>query len=72
MKVVVDPPDGRIPPLTPEAQRDEDARLAARRMRGEADTWTDMDLNDRCMLWSVGPPTVIANCTSSQRAVGVD
>ena len=54
--IVVDPPDGRIPPLTPEAQQDEDARLAARGMRGEADTWTDMDLNDRCMLWSVGPP----------------
>ena len=54
--IVVDPPDGRIPPLTPEAQRDEDARLAARATRGPADTWTDMDLNDRCMLWSVGPP----------------
>ena len=54
--IVVDPPDGRLPPLTPEAQRDEDARLAARATRGPADTWTDMDLNDRCMLWSVGPP----------------
>ena len=54
--IIVDPPDGRIPPLTPEAQRREDARLAARRMRGPTDTWTDLDLNDRCMLWSVGPP----------------
>ena len=54
--IIVDPPDGRLPPLTSEAQQDEDARLAARSMRGEADTWTDMDLNDRCMLWSVGPP----------------
>ena len=54
--LVVDPPDGRIPPLTPAAQQDEDARAAARRERGPADTWTDMDLNDRCMLWSVGPP----------------
>ena len=55
--IVVDPPDGRIPPLTPAAQRDEDARLTARSMPAvEADTWTDMDLNDRCMLWSVGPP----------------
>ena len=54
--IVVDPPDGRLPPLTPEAQQDEDARLAARSARGPADTWTDMDLNDRCMLWSVGPP----------------
>ena len=54
--IVVDPPDGRIPPLTPAAQQDEDARLAARADRGPADTWTDLDLNDRCMLWSVGPP----------------
>ena len=54
--IIVDPPDGRVPPLTPEAQRREDARAAARGMRGPADTWTDMDLNDRCMLWSVGPP----------------
>ena len=54
--IIVDPPDGRLPPLTSEAQQDEDARLAARSARGPADTWTDMDLNDRCMLWSVGPP----------------
>ena len=54
--IIVDPPDGRVPPLTPEAQSREDARAAARGMRGPADTWTDMDLNDRCMLWSVGPP----------------
>ena len=54
--IIVDPPDGRLPPLTPEAQQDEDARLAARSTRGPADTWADMDLNDRCMLWSVGPP----------------
>ena len=54
--LIVDPPDGRLPPLTPAAQADEDARLAARAERGPADTWTDMDLNDRCMLWSVGPP----------------
>ena len=54
--IIVDPLDGRIPPLTSEAQRREDDRAAARGLRGPADTWTDMDLNDRCMLWSVGPP----------------
>ena len=42
--------------MTPAAQQDEDTRTAARRERGPADTWIDMDLNDRCMLWSVGPP----------------
>ena len=54
--IIVDPPDGRIPPLTPAAQREEDARRDARGARGPADIWTDLDLNDRCMLWSVGPP----------------
>ena len=54
--IIVNPPDGRIPPLTPKAQQDEDARLAARITPGPADTRTDMDLNDRRMLWSVGPP----------------
>ena len=39
--IIVDPPDGRLPPLTPEARQDEEARLAARNARGPADTWTD-------------------------------
>src|SRR5262245_41510245 len=37
--LVVDPPDGRIPPLTPEAVKRIEAREAARRGRGEADGW---------------------------------
>ncbi len=35
--LIVDPPDGRIPPLTPEAQKREAARAEARRARSE--TW---------------------------------
>ena len=58
--IIVDPPDVRLPPLIPEAQQDEDARLMARSARGPADTWTDLDLNDRCMLWSAGPPMLPA------------
>ena len=56
--LIVDPTDGRIPPLTPDAQNNEAARVRAlaRRTTGEADSWEDLDLNDRCMLWSVGPP----------------
>ena len=56
--LIIDPPDGRIPPLTPEEQNKEAARVRAlaRRTTGEADSWEDLDLNDRCMLWSVGPP----------------
>ena len=58
--LIVDPPDGRIPPLTAEAA----ARAAA---RGEylrdhpADSWHDRSLGDRCILgFNAGPPMVPA------------
>jgi hypothetical protein len=54
--LVVDPADGRIPPLTPEAQKSAAARLAARRARpctataaGCHDSWEDESLWDRCI-----------------------
>ena len=47
--LVIDPPDGRVPPYTPEAQ----ARLAAERQeraqRGPADSYTDLTLWTRCI-----------------------
>jgi hypothetical protein len=48
---VVDPPDGKIPPLTPEAQRRIAERAAARKAsgRGPADSYTDRSLYDRCI-----------------------
>jgi hypothetical protein len=48
---VVDPPDGRVPPLTAEAQKRNQARLAARKAsgRGPADSYTDRSLYDRCI-----------------------
>lgn len=49
--LVIDPPDGRIPAFTPEAQKREDARAADRRRRGPepADTWEDRSLGERCL-----------------------
>ena len=47
--LVVDPPDGRIPPLTPEAQQRVAARAAARQMSGPADSWEDRSLYERCI-----------------------
>ena len=49
--LVVDPPDGRIPPLTPAAEDRIEARAEARRLsgRGPADSWTDRSLYDRCI-----------------------
>ena len=54
--LIVDPPDGRIPPLTPAYERHAARRAEERLTRGEADSWTDLQLNDRCIVWSAGPP----------------
>ena len=48
--LVIDPPDGRIPALTPEAIKRLETREAARRGRGEADGWEDRNLSERCLL----------------------
>jgi hypothetical protein len=56
--LVVDPPDGRVPRLTQEAQARADARLAARR-RSPADGPEDRSLAERCILWpTAGPPMI--------------
>jgi hypothetical protein len=48
---VVDPPDGKIPPTTAEAQQRVAARAEARRLsgRGPADSIEDRSLYDRCI-----------------------
>ena len=52
--LIVDPPNGRIPPLTPEAEKRTAARTAYRRAH-PADSWTDLSLADRC-LFTTGMP----------------
>ena len=47
--LIVDPPDGRIPALTPEAQQREAARADVRRGRGEADSAPDRNRWERCL-----------------------
>jgi hypothetical protein len=47
--LVVDPPDGRIPPFTPDAIKRIEAREAARANRGESDGWEDRNVNERCL-----------------------
>ena len=47
--LIVDPPDGRIPPLTPDAQKREAARAEALRGHGPADSWEDRNLAERCL-----------------------
>ena len=56
--LVVDPPDGRVPSLTPSAQQRADARIAARQ-RSPADGPEDRSLAERCILWpTAGPPMI--------------
>ncbi len=47
--LVVDPPDGKIPPTTAEAKARATARAQARKGRGEADSYEDRSLYDRCI-----------------------
>ncbi len=54
--LIIDPPNGRIPPLTPEAQRVVNAR---REYLSEhpADSWLDRNTSDRCIVgFNAGPP----------------
>ena len=55
--IVIDPPDGRVPPLTPEAQRTAAERAAVQRRVPEGPE--DMALPVRCILWpTAGPPMI--------------
>jgi hypothetical protein len=49
--LVVDPPDGRIPPLTAAGQQRTDEQNARRRAR--PDSWMDRSLYDRCLTRGV-------------------
>ena len=54
--LITDPADGRIPPLTPEAQKKAAERAEYRRLH-EADGPEDLGLPVRCLLWpTAGPP----------------
>ncbi len=47
--LVIDPPDGHVPPLTPEARQRAAARAAAQAGKGPADSAGDRSLYDRCI-----------------------
>ena len=60
--LIVDPPDGRIPPLTPEAQKRQAAIAAAVRARG-ADVTTPGPYT-RCITGNGGPPRIPGGVTA--------
>jgi hypothetical protein len=47
--LIVDPPNGRLPPLTDRGRERQTALRAARDGRGPADSYTDRSLYDRCI-----------------------
>ena len=68
--LVIDPPDGRVPALTPEAQKRDQARMAADKARGPLPlTWRD----DRGTVWCVfhdrAVPAVVAPYGSNYHIV---
>ena len=55
--LIVDPDNGRMPPLTPDAEARAAARAQARRGRGPTEGPEDLELNVRCLQWATaGPP----------------
>jgi len=66
--IVIDPPDGRIPALTPEAQKAERARREATRRPAEGPE--DRPLFERCIVWPTdGPPMLSSNYNNNYRIV---
>jgi hypothetical protein len=54
--MIVDPPDGKIPALTPQAKQKQDA-IRAEALLHPADTPRDRSLSERCIFWATaGPP----------------
>ena len=54
--LIIDPPDGKVPALTPEGRRRAAAYADARRGHGPADSWEDRNLHERCILYHGVPP----------------
>ena len=57
--LVIEPRDGKLPPLTPDAQKREAARVANRAGTGVSDSAQTRSLAERCISWgNVGPPMI--------------
>ena len=54
--LITDPPSGRLPRTTPDGERRRAAHNTAFPVEGPFDSWEDLELNDRCLVWSAGPP----------------
>ena len=72
--LVIDPPDGKVPPPTAEAQKRAADRQAARKGRGPADSWEDRSLYDRCITRGIPGsmmPAIYGNSYRIHQSPGV-
>ncbi len=69
--LIVDPPDGRLPPVTPEGQQRAAARAADQERRGGRwDSAESNQLDDRCIIMrGAGPPMLNAGYNSNYHIV---
>jgi hypothetical protein len=69
--LIVDPPDGKLPPLSTEGQKRAAERAAARRARGgQYDAVENMPLGSRCLIMAgAGPPMLNAGYNSNYHIV---
>ena len=54
--LIFDPPNGRMPARTGAGHDRKTAHDDAFPVDGPFDSWEDLELNDRCLVWSAGPP----------------
>lgn len=64
--LIVDPPNGRLPAMKPEAEAEAEARRRYRREH-PADSWTDRSLSERCITY--GLPYLLAGYNSYYQIV---
>jgi hypothetical protein len=68
--IVVDPPDGRIPAMTPEGQQRAQARAAARKAIDPFSSAQARGLSERCIYWAhEGPPLLPTGYNSNLQIV---
>ena len=66
--LIIDPPNGQIPALTPSGQQRADASQAHGREH-PADSWLARSTSDRCLLgFNAGPPSIRAATTRTCRS----
>jgi hypothetical protein len=68
--LIVDPPDGKLPPMTPEAIRREAEKAEAAKKVGRWDSAQSNQLDDRCLIMvGSGPPMMDAAYNSNYHIV---